>query len=87
MHVAKMLFHFFTSFTPLVSEQCVGTYLANNIIWGKKNMTYKLGCGGLLWFRDMQWVCKYLEGPANGKQMQRMNRTPGWSMMVDGYFS
>lgn len=56
MHVAKMLFHFFfTSFTPLVSEQCVGTYLANNIIWAKKkNMTYKLGCGGLLWFRDMQ---------------------------------
>lgn len=55
MHVAKMLFHFFfTSFTPLVSEQCVGTYLANNIIWAKKPMTYKLGCGGLLWFRDMQ---------------------------------
>lgn len=54
MHVAKKLFDFFTSFTPLVSEQCVGTYLANNIILGKKNMTYKLGCGGLLWFRDMQ---------------------------------
>lgn len=36
MHVAKTLFHFFTSITPLVSEQCVGTYLANNIIWEKK---------------------------------------------------
>lgn len=54
MHVAKMLFHFFTSFTPLVSEQCVGTYLANNIIWAKKKHDIQIGLWGLLWFRDMQ---------------------------------
>lgn len=53
----------------------------------KNPMKYKLGCGGLLWFRDMQRVCKYLEGSANGKQMQGTSRSLGWVVMVDGYFS
>lgn len=48
MHVAKTLFHFFTSFTPRVSEQCVGTYLANNIIWAKKKHDIQIGLWGLV---------------------------------------